>query len=134
MAHIMYLIANFQSQNTHIIAFPKFLVLKSCFKKYKSINFVILSRLLLIMSKVDIFYISKLIYINSRFLNILRWRLCVILYMIWLKRKEMKLYIKCVILQVISHQKLKNMEFHEKNLIHDFLFNFANVKVIYFDS
>ena len=32
MAHIMYLISNIQSQNTHIIAFPKFLVLKSYFK------------------------------------------------------------------------------------------------------
>ena len=60
MAHIfiMYLISNIQSQNTHIIAFPKFLVLKSCFKNN----------------------ISKSIYIDSRFFNISRWRLRVIVY------------------------------------------------------
>ena len=49
-------------------------------------------------------------------------------------RKETKLFVNSVISQVISHQKLKNMEFHGKNLIHDFLLNSANVEVIYFDS
>ena len=44
-------------------------------------------------------------------------------------RKEMKLFVNCV----ISHQKLKNMEFRGNNLIRDFLLNFASVKVIYFD-
>ena len=34
MAQVMYLISNIQSQNTHIIAFPKFLVLESYFKNY----------------------------------------------------------------------------------------------------
>ena len=43
-------------------------------------------------------------------------------------------FVNCVISQIISHQKLKNMEFCGKNLIHNFLLNFADVKVIYFDS
>ena len=39
MAHIMYLLSNIQSQNTQVIAFPKFLVLKCYFKN--NINLVI---------------------------------------------------------------------------------------------
>ena len=49
-------------------------------------------------------------------------------------RKETKLFVNCIISLVISHKKLENMEFHGKDLIHDFLLNFVNVKVIYFDS
>ena len=49
-------------------------------------------------------------------------------------RKETKLFVNCNISQVISHQKLKNMEFRGKKFISDFLLNFANVKVIYFES
>ena len=44
-----------------------------------------------------------------------------------------KLFAKYFILRVISHQKLKNMEFRGKNFIHDILLNFTNVKIIYFD-
>ena len=34
---------------------------------------------------------------------------------------------------LILHQKLKKMEFRGKNLIYDFLLNFTNLKIIYFD-
>ena len=49
-------------------------------------------------------------------------------------REEIKLFVNCIISRVILHQKLKNMEFCRKNLIRDFLLNFVNVKVIYFES
>ena len=86
----------------------------------------------------------RIIDIDSRLLNISRRRLLVIIYLteyrfIWYDAsyrmwKEAKLFVNCIISRVISHQKLKNIEFLGKNFIRDFLLNFTNVKVIYFFS
>ena len=39
-------------------------------------------------------------------------------------KAETKLFVKSIISRVILHQKLKNMEFRGKNLIHDFFVEF----------
>ena len=44
------------------------------------------------------------------------------------EREKMKLFVNCIISRVISHQKLKSMEFPGKNLIGDFFIEFHERK------